>query len=277
MVFAQDETEALETLGRLTLQDWLIAGGIFVGSIIVARVASRLLQRLLNRTPASDHGAQLISRFVAYVLIVVGFVYALNSVNVPIGPLLGALGVAGLALAFAFQDILENLIAGVGMQIRRPMRPGDEIVTNGYEGTVLDITLRTVIITTFDGERVYLPNSMVWKAPILNATERDTRRTTLMVGVAYGTNLDRAKEILEAAVRGVDGVLEHPPPTAHVMEFAESSIDFALRYWHRPSMSVLWRTRDEVARQVKRSLDEATIEIPFPQRVVHLPVPETDR
>lgn len=274
MVFAQDESEALETLGRLTLGDWLTAGAIVVGSIIIARVVASLLRRVLSRTPASEHGARLISRFVAYVLVVVGFVYALNTVNVPIGPLLGALGVAGLALAFAFQDILENLIAGVGMQIRRPMKPGDEIVTNDYEGTVVDITLRTVVMTTFDGERVYLPNATVWKAPIVNSTERDRRRTTLTVGVAYDTDLDSAKRVLESALRGVEGILENPAPVAQVEEFADSSINFALRYWHRPSMATLWRTRDLAARATKRALDEAGIEIPFPQRVVHLPPSE---
>lgn len=272
MLFAlQDETQALETLGRLTLQDWLIAGGIVIASIVVARVLSSLLRRLLAATPASENGAHLIARFVAYVTVIVGFVYALNTVNVPIGPLLGALGVAGLALAFALQDLAENLIAGVSMQVRQPIKRGDEILTNELEGTVVDITLRTVIIDTFDGERVHIPNSMVWKNSILAATRRNTRRTTLMVGVAYDTDLDRAKEVLEEAVKDTEGVLDHPAPLALVTEFGDSSINFAVRYWHRPRMANLWRVRDEVARQIKRSLDQAGIEIPFPQRVVHLP------
>lgn len=277
MLFAlQDETQALETLGRLTLKDWLIAGGLVIASVIVARVLARLLRRLLGATPVSENGAHVVGRFVAYLIVIVGVVYALNTVNVPIGPLLGALGVAGLALAFALQDLAENLIAGVTMQIRQPIKRGDEIKTNDFEGTVLDITLRTVIIDTFDGERVHLPNAMVWKNPILDATQRNTRRTTLMVGVAYDTDLDRAKEVLEEAVKATDGVLEHPAPLALVTEFGDSSINFAVRYWHRPRMANLWRVRDEVARQIKRSLDKAGIEIPFPQRVVHLPSDEEE-
>ena len=271
MPLAQDEAEALETLGELTAGDWLLAGGILVAAMVLSRLVAYLVRRVLARSRASEHGARLISRFVGYLLVLFGFVYAFNAVNVPIGPLLGALGILGLALAFAFQDILENLIAGVSMQVRRPLRPGDEVATNDYEGTVADITLRTVIITTFDGERVYLPNSMVWKNPILNATEHVTRRTTLMVGVAYGTDLDHAKEVLETAAARVDGVLAHPPPLAQLLEFGESSIDFAVRYWHEPRMAALWRVRDELGRQIKRDLDAAGIEIPFPQRVVHLP------
>lgn len=270
MLLAQEEAEeAIETLGRLTPVDWLVAGAIFVGGIIVARIISGLLQRLLNRTPTSEHAARLVARFVAYFVVVFAFVYALNSVNVPIAPLLGALGLVGIALAFAFQDILENFIAGLGMQLRRPLRPGDEVMTNEYEGVVRDITLRTVQITTFDGETVYLPNAMVWKNPIVNATARPTRRTTLMVGVAYDTDLDHAKAELERAAAGAEGVLADPAPTARVLEFGESSVDFAVHFWHRPQMAQVWSVRDEVARSIKRRLDEAGIEIPFPQRVLH--------
>lgn len=270
MLLAQEEAEeVVETLSRLTLTDWLIAGGTIVGAIILARVVAALMRRLLSRTPASEHGARLVARFTAYLVVVFGFVYALNSINVPIAPLLGALGLVGIALAFAFQDILENLIAGFGIQIRRPLRPGDEIMTNDFEGVVRDITLRTTQITTFDGETVYLPNALVWKNPIVNETDRPTRRTTLTVGVAYDTDLDRAKAVLEDATRSIPGVLETPATTARVLEFGDSSIDFVVHFWHRPQMAEVWRVRDEVARGIKRALDEAGIVIPFPQRVLH--------
>jgi small conductance mechanosensitive channel len=274
MLLAQEEAEeAIESLSRLSPMDWLIAGAIIVGGIILARIISAIIRRILNRTPTSEHGSRLVARFGAYLIVVFAFVYALNSVNVPIAPLLGALGLVGIALAFAFQDLLENFIAGLGMQLRRPMRPGDEIKTNDYEGVIRDITLRTVQMTTFDGETVYLPNAMVWKNPIVNATDRPTRRTTLMVGVAYGTDLDRAKSVLEAAAGAVEGVIERPPATARVLEFGDSSIDFAVHFWHRPQMAQVWQVRDEVARSIKRHLDAAGIEIPFPQRVLHYPRP----
>lgn len=274
MLLAQEEAEeAIESLSRLSPMDWLIAGGIIVGGVILARIISAILRRILTRTPTSEHASRLVSRFVAYLVVVFAFVYALNSVNVPIAPLLGALGLVGIALAFAFQDILENFIAGLGMQLRRPMRPGDEVMTNDYEGVVRDITLRTVQMTTFDGETVYLPNAMVWKNPIVNATDRPTRRTTLRVGVAYKTDLDRAKAVLETATAAVEGVLDQPRAAARVLQFGESSIDFAVHFWHRPQMAQVWTVRDEVARSIKRHLDSAGIEIPFPQRVLHYPRP----
>src|SRR5207249_11269776 len=91
------------------------------------------------------------------------------------GPLLGALGIGGIALAFALQDILENFIAGLIIQARRPFRRGDEINTHDYVGRVEDVNLRNVIIRTFDGERVLLPNAMVLKAPVEHTSELQSR------------------------------------------------------------------------------------------------------
>jgi small-conductance mechanosensitive channel len=156
------------------------------------------------------------------------------------------------------------------MLIRRPLRVGDQVATNQYEGTVHDITLRTVLLVTFDGESVHIPNSMVWQNPFVNYTERGLRRTTLMVGVAYDSDLDRCQQLLVEAAASVEGVASRPGPEALVTEFADSAVSFAVRFWHAPDIATLWRVRDEVARTVKRRLDQAGIVIPFPQRVVWL-------
>ncbi len=117
---------------------------------------------------------------------------------------------------------------------------------------------------------MFIPNALVWKNPLKNITTTPERRTTIDVGVAYGTDLDRAKGVLERAVAAVEDVHTEPAPTAQVFAFGASSIDFAVRYWHDAPTSTLWKLRDEVARAIKRALDEAGIEIPFPQRVVHM-------
>jgi small conductance mechanosensitive channel len=112
---------------------------------------------------------------------------------------------------------------------------------------------------------------MVWKNPVVNITMTPERRTTLEVGVSYDSNLDEVKALLERIVPEVDGVQVDPAPKAMVYQFGASSIDFAVNYWHQSDTATLWRVRDEVARRVKTAFDEAGIEIPFPQRVVHLP------
>lgn len=259
--------DTLDQLSGLTLSDWLWAAGL----IVVAGLLSLLVRRLVGKALRSSTGAfaaRLLARLAAALVFLIGFIYALNQVGVSIGPLLGILGVVGLAFAFAFQEILANFIAGVLLILRKPFSMGDQISTADYEGTIEDVSLRAVALRTFDGVRVYVPNSTVWNNPIVNFTELGARRTTLPVGVAYDTDLEAARSTILDAVRSVDGVAAEPEPEAFVHEFGGSSIAFAVRFWHEPAIAVEWRVRDAVARGVKRAFDDAGIEIPFPQRVV---------
>lgn len=270
-LLAQTETELEEVagaVGRIGLREVLWSLGILVAAILVSRVAKRLVTRAVARGDTSRFAAELVGRFTAYVIVMAGFLYGLAVLDVPIAPLLGALGIVGLALAFAFQDIAENFIAGIMLLVRRPLRPGDQISTNEHRGTVEDVTLRTVVLRSFGGLTIYMPNAMVLKAPIINYTRRGMRRTTLEVGVAYDTDLDHAREVMLKAVEGVEGVLPEPAPEAYVREFGGSSVEVAVRFWHEPQVAAMWRTRDAVARALKRALDEAGITIPFPQRTV---------
>lgn len=276
MLAAQSDDEILGQFSGLGWQDWAIAAGTFIVGLIIARIVGSFVKRAVDKTPASDFVGVVLSRITVGIVGFLGFYFALQSLGVPLGPLVGALGIAGLALAFAFQDILENVIAGLLMLMRRPIGIGDEVATNDFEGIVKDVTLRAVELTTLDGKTVFIPNAMVWKSPVVNITMTPERRTTLEVGVAYDSDLDQVKQLLETAVPQVDGVLAEPPARAMVYQFGASSIDFAIRYWHHSDTATTWRVRDEVARTVKRAFDEAGIEIPFPQRVVHLPSNSSD-
>ena len=273
-VLAQSDDEIVEQFSSLSWVDWVTAGTILVVGIVISRTIGRMVTRGVDRTSASDFAGIMLGRFVAGVLSIITFIYALNAVDVSVGPLVGALGIAGLALAFAFQDILENVIAGVLIVMRRPIKIGDEVVTNDYTGAVTDITLRAVEIITLDGEMVFIPNAMVWKNPVVNLTAKADRRSSLEVGVAYDTDLDHAKTVLERAIRNVEGVLDSRPVTAQVYEFGDSSINFMLRYWHDSPTADRWRLWDEVSRAVKRALDTEGVEIPFPQRVLHVQRPD---
>lgn len=266
-MLAQSQTEGFDELAALTLSDWLWAGGLVLGSIIIAVVASRLIYRSTHErlTPIV---ARLVARVVASVIFIMGVVYALAQVGVSIAPLLGLVGLFGLALAFAFQEVLENFIAGIFLSVRRPFNVNDEITTADHEGRVEDIKLRALTLTTYSGERVYIPNATVWGSPIINHTELGNRRTTLAVGVGYDTDLERAEQVLLEAMGTVDGVLDEPAPQAYAHEFGDSSINYALRFWHQASISEEWKVRNSVAKSVKSALDDAGIEIPFPQRVI---------
>ncbi len=250
-------------------EDWIQAGVVILVAVVAAIVVRRVVCRLVDLGDAPMVG-RATARFSAALVLGFGLVYALNSLGVQIGPLLGALGVGGIALAFAMQDILENLISGLILQARSPFSIGDEIITNDYEGTVLDVDLRSVRIRTFDGRQVIVPSSMVLKNPIENDTARPARRSTVVVGVSYDADAMAARQLVLEATAAVDGVHDDPAPEAFLESFGASSIDIAIRFWHDSTRRSMWATRSEVIAAVKRSLDDAGIEIPFPQRVLQI-------
>jgi small-conductance mechanosensitive channel len=263
-LLAVDDVELAEGIGA---GDVVRAVLVFLASILVAVVLRRLLVRVVDRE-ADRHLGRIVGRFLSVVVVAVGAVFALDVVGVAIGPLLGALGVGGIALAFAAQDMLANLVSGVLLQVRHPFRIGEQIRSGDYEGVVDDINLRTVELTTYDGLTAYLPNAEVLRNPIINFTRTPFSRTQLDVGVAYATDLEHAREVLLDACRRADGVQDAPPPEAWVHEFGESSINIAVRYWHAADIASTWRVRSAVAIAVKQSLDAAGMTIPFPQRTL---------
>ncbi len=271
---AQDTPESIqidEVVPRgLDAADWITAGVVLAVSIVLAIAARRLVTRALRAQDTPVGVARLVGRFLGAMVFAGGLVYVLSSLGIRIGPVLGALGIVGIALAFALQDILENFVAGILLQTRRPFAIGDQIDTNDYQGTVEDVNTRAVVMRTFDGERVVIPSAMVFKSPIHNHTAFDRRRTTVVVGVSYEARLAEAREVMLRAARQVDGVLNEPTPEAYLEELGESGVNYALRFWHEPGIADLWQVRDRVIEAVFDAFGQAEIEIPFPQRTVHL-------
>jgi small-conductance mechanosensitive channel len=257
----------------ITAWDWIHVGVILGITIIATQATRRAVMRAAGRDPDRAWG-RLVSRFLTYLIVVAGLVYSLVALRVQIGPLLGALGIGGIALAFALQDTLQNFVAGVLLQARRPIRRGDQVLLdNKFEGVVEDIDLRNVAVRTFDGLDVFIPNKTVLENPIVNYTRTPLRRTTLEVGVAYGIDLGEAQRLLVDAMTRTIGVKQLPAPAAWVREFGDSSVGFTLLFWHS---SDPWRARSDVAMSVKMALDEATISMPFPQREVWVRAPTRD-
>lgn len=268
-LLAQEDT--VIDASRLDAWDWSRAGVIVVVAVVVALALRRLVARIVDRAGGRPALGRLLGRIIVGVVVSIGLVVAAGELGLRVGPVLGALGIGGVALAFALQDILSNLVAGIILQMRNQFRIGDQVMTNDYDGTVHDITMRTVVLDTFDGERVVLPSAQVLQSPLVNHTAFEHRRTTVRVGVAYGSDLDEAARVLEDAAGRADGVLDVPPVGVWADTFAESSIEFAVMFWHGSRIADEWQVRHAVVVAVHRALADAGIEIPFPQRTVHLP------
>lgn len=186
-----------------------------------------------------------------------------------LGDLIGLLGLSSVAFGFAFQDIFKNFLAGILLLLQEPFRIGDQIIVEGYEGTVEDIAIRSTQIVTYQGEIVVIPNAVLFTNPVRVLTAQRQRRTDLAIGVDYNTPLRSAVGILLEAVSAVEGVLAEPKPEVDGLGFGESSIDFVVRYWTLPQKIHVRRTRTKVIIALKEACDKAGINIPYPIRTLY--------
>lgn len=243
-------------------------------SVVVAVALIGLTRRLTSTIGSAlnigDYGQSLAVRIISSVILSLTLLFILGQFDVELGPLLGALGISGIIIAMALQPVMGNLVGAFLLHARRPIKPGDQIDSNDHRGTVLDITSRAVVMMTYNGERVYLPNLAVLEKPLLNQTTSPHRRTVLPFQVAYDTNLRDTLRAVAKAIRSVDALGDAPPGDVFVTGFADSGIDLVAQFWH-PSEELSARFAiSEVAVTIKETLDANGVEIPFPQRVVHL-------
>lgn len=252
----------------LTGTDWLTAGITLVASIALAVAVGRVLRRVVGRAIGPGFVTILTARFASYLIFLVGATYALATLGVRIGPLLGALGLGGLVVALALQSLAESVVASVLIQARRPYTIGTTVEISGELGIVSDIDTRTTVLDTFDGREVRIPNATVITSTIANLTRNPLRRSTLAVGVEYATDLEAAVAVLHEAIERVPLVAEDPAPEVLVEAFGASSIDITILYWHASDIPTELAARSDLAIAVHQALDAAGITIAFPQVVV---------
>ena len=185
--------------------------------------------------------------------------------------LFSVLGVGGVAIGFAFKDIFQNLLAGILLLIRHPFRAGDEITTGGgFTGTVESVETRATYIRTYDGQRVIVPNSVIYTETVTVITAYDLLRSQYDVGIGYGDDVAHAKAVALEAVKGVDGVLADPAPDVLLWDLAGSSQNLRVRWWTKPKRSGVVQVRDRVLEAVAKALSGAGVDLPFPTQVVLL-------
>ena len=186
------------------------------------------------------------------------------------GDIFATLGIGSVAIGFAFKDILQNLLAGLLLVIRRPYQRGDQIVVKGYEGTVEQIESRATFLKTYDGLRVIIPNSDVYTSPVVVKTAYDNHRDELVVGIGYGDNPAEAVEYFRAAVAAVDGVASDPPVEVIPWALNDSTLDLKLRWWGGSPRLEQVLVKGRVILAVARAAKEHGVDLPFPTSVVLL-------
>ncbi|WP_036478218.1 mechanosensitive ion channel family protein [Myxosarcina sp. GI1] len=241
----------------------LVGAIIVIGfTLLVARIVRYLAFRWAQRTEGDSNTEILIARLSYGGVWIVGSIIALGVMGLNFGALLGALGLTSVAIGFSLKDVLSNYISGVILLAARPFRINDQVVIEDYEGTITQIQLRATTIKTYDGRVVYIPNQEVFQASIINNTASSRRRSSVMVGIDYGENIQRAiNEILQALSK-IKEVETEPAPDVLVSELAASTVNLEVRFWVNSRRSGFLATTSKVTQTVKEVLETADIDMP---------------
>ena len=258
----------LASEGLQLLRNLAVFAVILVVGFVVAKIARRSVESALTRS--NLHPSPLFKLFAANVasksVWLVAIIIALGNLGIDTAALVAGLGVSGLIIGFALQDTLSNFASGLLIFLYQPFDVGHFVEVGGTTGKVTNMTLVSTLLSTPDNKMVTIPNSQVWGKTITNFTASGTRRIDLVVGVAYDTDIDEAREVFLNLLDDNESILEDPAPIVWVGELNESSIDFFVRGW--VVTDDFWVVRSELLRQIKYHLDSAEIGIPFPQREV---------
>jgi small conductance mechanosensitive channel len=261
---------------------WLIENGprwvfkliVFVVILVAFKVLAGIVKRLVLKavTASKLNLSQLLRHqivfFAGKVVMFLGLLVALSQLGIQLGPVLAGLGIAGFIVGFALQDTLSNFAAGLMILIYRPYDVGDAVEAGGVMGTVKAMNLVSTTITTWDNQKLVVPNGKIWGDVIRNITAEPNRRVDMTFGIAYADDIDHAERVLWDIVKSNALVLQDPEPVIRLHTLGESSVDFIVRPWARTSD--YWTVYWDITRAVKKRFDQENISIPFPQRDVHL-------
>lgn len=231
----------------------------------IGRLASRS-ERLARRLSRKPFLRDLVRQFVRMAIAGLGLLLALEILDASalLGTVLGAAGVAGLAVGFALRDTVENYIASLLLSLRQPFAHDDHVVIDGNEGRVVRLTPRATILLTLDGNHTRIPNAMVYKAVIVNYTRNPKRRFAFDVGVDTEQNLAQAQALAANTLANMDGVLDDPAPSCTVESLGDSNVVLRVFGWVDQTHAEFLKVRSEAIRLVKRSFDQAGIVMPEP-------------
>lgn len=259
-----------ESVGLLLGQTLGVSIAIFIAIIFLfftrylAKSVRRFVALAVGRTVSNISLRSLFVQTSYVAAWVVGILLAavIAFPSLRLGDIIGLLGLSTVAIGFAFQDIFKNFLAGILLLLQEPFRLGDQIQVGAFEGTVEDIAIRSTQIRTYQGERIVIPNAIIFTTEIRVLTAFSSRRTDLSVRVDCNTSLSQAVEVLCAAATHVNGVMNEPKPMVDVIEFGNSSINLVVRYWTKPAKADINRVQTRMMIALKQACDEAQINIP---------------
>ncbi len=255
----------------ITISHLVVAVTAVLVALVISRIVRSALSKHLFKKLAIEQGLEYaLLRFVHYVILIVGVYIGLKTINVPLGAIVGLFAVLGVGIGFGLQNIASNFISGIILLLERPIKIGDRLEFNDVWGDVKRINLRTTLIETPDNIAIIVPNSKLLENEVINYSYGDPRlRLKIPVGIAYGSDTRKASELLVSVALKNRRILNHPEPKTWFREFGDSSLNFVLLCWIA-NAAEKYDIISELNHAIDESFRENGIEIPFPQRDIHL-------
>jgi small conductance mechanosensitive channel len=246
-----------------------------IGAIIIlvlgrigAGIARGIVRRMLEKGKVDKAIISFVGSLTYILILVFAVLAALAKFGIQTASFVAILGAAGFAIGFALQGSLANFAAGVLILLLRPFRVGDFIQGAGESGTVKEIQLFTTVLASPDNIKIMVPNGKLFGDIIRNISAFDTRRVDLVIGIGYASDIQKAHDVMMNLIKEEPRILPDPAPQIAVSELADSSVNFVVRPWVKKDD--YWGVKFHLTRKIKEAFDAQGIEIPFPQRVVHM-------
>ncbi|MCU0524077.1 MAG: mechanosensitive ion channel family protein [Elainella sp. Prado103] len=255
----------------ILLPNLVLALITFTIFFIVARTIKHAVRNLTRHHRQSRNLGMVLGRLAQGATVLMGLFIALSIVipSLRASDLVQLLGISGVAIGFAFRDILQNFLAGILILLTEPFQIDDQIVFKNFEGTVEQIQTRATTLRTYDGRRIVIPNSELFTNSVTVNTAFENRRLEYDLGIGYGDNVNEAKHLILEAIRETDGVLTDPVPDVLVVDLAESTVNIRARWWVQPPRRAdVLDLRDRVLTNIKNKLTEHGIDLPFPTQQI---------
>ena len=253
------------------LPNILIAVVLLVIGFYIAKFIRRLAKKLIGKISHNPTIVNLFSTiiYVTFLLIIIFMVLTILNLDKAVTTILAGAGILGLALAFAFQDIATNFMSGVFISFRKPIKVGDIVEISGFMGKVAEVNLRDTVVNTFTGPIVIIPNKDVFQNPLTNYSKLNKRRFDLQIGVSYGDDLEKVKQVTLDAVKDIEDISKTQETTLFFTSFGDSSINFAVRMWiDSAELKLYKKVGSEAIMRIKKAYEENDIMIPYPIRTL---------
>jgi small-conductance mechanosensitive channel len=264
----------LMNIGNVTVTLWMLIY-LLILTVVLYYATSRITKLVVHKVLARSNielGVRVaVGSITRYLLLTLGFIVILQTAGINLSSLTILLGALGVGIGFGLQNITNNFVSGLIILFERPIKVGDRIEVSGITGDVKDVSMRATTIVTNDNISIIVPNSEFISGTVINWSHTDSMvRFRFPVGVSYNEDPDTIRDILMNVASNMDGILEEPQPNVQFVAFGDSSLDFELRVWtseytHRPG-----RLRSALYFEIWRQFKLHNIEIPFPQRDIHI-------